>query len=103
MGGLEYWLGIPGPAERAKLLSMATKIGVGDSARFLLKHKSAMFRLAAPGGFSGERFLEQCAPALARPGAGVAGLHVFTFNQVAETEKWRQSFLDRLEGAGQRR
>ena len=100
---LPVWLGLPGPAERAKLLSMATKIGVGDSTRFLLKHKRAMFRLAAPGGFTGERFLEQCAPALARPDAGVAGVHVFTFNQVAETEAWRTSFLERLEGTGSRR
>jgi methylenetetrahydrofolate reductase (NADPH) len=93
---LPMWLGIPGPAERAKLLTMATKIGVGDSTRFLVKHRGAMFRLAAPGGFTGERFLTQCAPALARPGAGVAGLHVFTFNQVAETEKWRAALLDQL-------
>jgi methylenetetrahydrofolate reductase (NADPH) len=93
---LPVWLGIPGPAERAKLLSMATKIGVGDSARFLMKHKSALFRLAAPGGFTGERFLEQCAPALAKPDAGVVGLHVFTFNQVAETEAWRAKLLDSL-------
>ena len=100
---LPVWLGLPGPAERAKLLSMATKIGVGDSTRFLLKHKRAMLRLAAPGGFTGERFLEQCAPALARPDAGVAGVHVFTFNQVAETEAWRTSFLERLEGTGSRR
>src|SRR5207302_1076121 len=35
---LPVWLGIPGPAERTKLLSMATKIGVGDSTRFLMKH-----------------------------------------------------------------
>ena len=100
---LPVWLGVPGPAERAKLLTMATKIGVGDSTRFLVKHRGAMLRLAAPGGFSGERFLTQCAPALSRPGAGVAGLHVFTFNQVAETEKWRRSFLERLEGVGSRR
>ena len=100
---LPVWLGLPGPAERAKLLSMATKIGVGDSTRFLLKHKRAMLRLAAPGGFTGERFLEDCAPALARPDAGVAGVHVFTFNQVAETEAWRTSFLERLEGTGSRR
>ena len=97
---LPVWLGVPGPAERAKLLTMATKIGVGDSTRFLVKHRGAMLRLAAPGGFTGERFLTQCAPALARPGAGVAGLHVFTFNQVAETEKWRLNVLDRLEAAG---
>jgi methylenetetrahydrofolate reductase (NADPH) len=100
---LPLWLGMPGPAERAMLLAMATRIGVGDSTRFLVKHKGTMLRLAAPGGFSGERFLEQCAPALSRPGEAIAGLHVYTFNQVAETEQWRQSFLDRLEQRPERR
>jgi methylenetetrahydrofolate reductase (NADPH) len=89
-------LGIPGPIDRAKLLTMATKIGVGDSTRFLAKHKGTFARLAAPGGFTGERFLEQCAPVLARPEARVGGLHVYTFNQVAETEAWRRAYLDRL-------
>jgi methylenetetrahydrofolate reductase (NADPH) len=89
-------LGIPGPIDRAKLLAMATKIGVGDSTRFLVKHKSTLARLAAPGGFTGERFLEQCAPALARPESLVTGLHVYTFNQVAETEAWRRGYLDKL-------
>jgi methylenetetrahydrofolate reductase (NADPH) len=89
-------LGMPGPIDRAKLLGMATKIGVGDSTRFLAKNKGLFARLAAPGGFTGERFLEQCAPALARPEARVTGLHVYTFNQVAETEAWRRGYLDKL-------
>jgi methylenetetrahydrofolate reductase (NADPH) len=89
-------LGIPGPIDRAKLLAMATKIGVGDSTRFLAKHKGTFARLAAPGGFTGERFLERCAPVLARPQAMVTGLHVYTFNQVAETEAWRRDYLERL-------
>lgn len=89
-------LGIPGPVERTKLLAMATKIGVGESTRFLAKHKGTFARLAAPGGFTGERFLEKCAPALGEPGALVEGLHVFTFNQIAETEAWRQDLLSRL-------
>jgi methylenetetrahydrofolate reductase (NADPH) len=89
-------LGIPGPVDRAKLLSMAGKIGVGESTRFLAKHKGTFARLAAPGGFTGESFLEKCAPTLAEPTALVEGLHVFTFNQVAETEAWRQGLLDRL-------
>jgi methylenetetrahydrofolate reductase (NADPH) len=89
-------LGLPGPVERTKLLAMATKIGVGESTRFLVKHKGTLARLAAPGGYTGERFLEQCAPALATPGAGVEGLHVFTFNQIAETEAWRNDLLGRL-------
>lgn len=100
---LPVWLGLPGPVDRAKLLGMATKIGVGDSTRFLVKHKGAMLRLAAPGGFTGERFLEQCAPALVRPDAGVVGLHLYTFNQVEQTEQWRRSLLERLEAEAARR
>ncbi|ROR89252.1 5,10-methylenetetrahydrofolate reductase [Nocardioides aurantiacus] len=89
-------LGMPGPIDRAKLLTMATKIGVGESTRFLAKHKGTFARLAAPGGFTGERFLRDCATVAAQPTAGIEGLHVFTFNQVAETEAWRQGLLSEL-------
>jgi methylenetetrahydrofolate reductase (NADH) len=89
-------LGVPGPVDRTKLLSMATKIGVGESTRFLAKHKGTLARLAAPGGFTGERFLEKVAPALSPPEMLVEGLHVFTFNQVAATEEWRRGLLDEL-------
>lgn len=95
--GLPLLMGIPGPVDRAKLLSMATKIGVGDSTKFLVKHKGLMARLTAPGGFTGERFLEKCAPTIGEPEAIVEGLHVYTFNQVAETEAWRQDLLARLQ------
>ncbi|MGH3347091.1 MAG: methylenetetrahydrofolate reductase [Nocardioides sp.] len=89
-------VGVPGPVERTKLLAMATRIGVGESTRFLAKHKGTFARLAAPGGFTGQRFLEQCAPALAEPGSLVEGLHVFTFNQIVATETWRTEELERL-------
>ena len=75
---------------------MATKIGVGESTRFLAKHKGTLARLAAPGGFTGERFLEACAPTMSMPDAFVEGLHVFTFNQIAETEAWRTGLVERL-------
>jgi methylenetetrahydrofolate reductase (NADPH) len=32
----------------------------------------------------------------------VEGLHVFTFNQVRQTEQWRRSLLDRIAARGQR-
>jgi methylenetetrahydrofolate reductase (NADPH) len=89
-------LGIPGPVERAKLLGMATRIGVGESTKFLAKNKGVFARLAAPGGFTGETFLERCAPALGEEGALVEGLHVFTFNQIGESEAWRTDMLERL-------
>jgi methylenetetrahydrofolate reductase (NADPH) len=93
-------LGIPGPVDRAKLLTMAGKIGVGESTRFLVKHKSTFARLAAPGGFTGEKFLQKCAAELSAPEMGVEGVHVFTFNQVAETERWRTELLDQLRSKG---
>ena len=88
-------LGVPGPVDRAKLLAMAGKIGVGESTRFLVKHKGTFARLAAPGGFTGEKFLQKCAAELGAPEFGLEGVHVFTFNQVAETEKWRTELLER--------
>jgi methylenetetrahydrofolate reductase (NADPH) len=94
---LPLLLGLPGPVDRTKLLGMATKIGVGDSTRFIAKQKGMMTRLLAPGGFTGESFLTKCAPTVGEPEAKVDGLHVYTFNQVAETEKWRRDWLRRLQ------
>ena len=89
-------LGVPGPVERSKLLAMATKIGVGESTRFLAKNKGLFARIASPGGFTGERFVLDCARVAGDPRAGVAGLHLYTFNQIAETETWRADLLGRL-------
>ncbi|MEU4878577.1 5,10-methylenetetrahydrofolate reductase [Streptomyces sp. NPDC021608] len=95
---LPVHLGVAGPVQRAKLLAMATKIGVGESARFLTRHPSWFLRFAAPGGYSPETLLTRAAPALTAPSAAVAGLHLFTFNQIAETERWRRALLERLGG-----
>jgi methylenetetrahydrofolate reductase (NADPH) len=89
-------IGLPGPVDRTKLLAMAGKIGVGESTRFLVKHKGTFARLAAPGGFTGEKFLRRCAAELSAPEMGVEGVHVFTFNQVVETERWRRELLEQL-------
>ncbi|MEU6373035.1 5,10-methylenetetrahydrofolate reductase [Streptomyces sp. NPDC046909] len=90
---LPVHLGVAGPVHRAKLMAMATKIGVGESTRFLAKHPSWFLRFAAPGGYSPERLLTRTEVT-----PQVAGLHLFTFNQIAETENWRRELLDRLGG-----
>jgi len=89
-------LALPGPVDRTKLLAMAGKIGVGESTRFLAKHKGAFARLAAPGGVTGEKFLQKGAAELSAPEMRIEGVHVFTFNQIAETERWRNELLDQL-------
>lgn len=96
--GLPVYVGVAGPVQRAKLLAMATKIGVGESTRFLTKHPSWFLRFAAPGGYSPDGLLARGEGALTAPTAGVAGLHLFTFNQIAETERWRRALVERLDG-----
>ncbi|MER5935860.1 5,10-methylenetetrahydrofolate reductase [Streptomyces sp. NPDC001928] len=93
---LPLYVGVAGPVQRAKLLAMATKIGVGESTRFLTRHPSWFLRFAKPGGYAPERLLTRAEAALTTPSARVAGLHLFTFNQIAETERWRRALLDRL-------
>jgi methylenetetrahydrofolate reductase (NADPH) len=93
---LPLHVGVAGPVQRAKLLAMATRIGVGESTRFLTRHPAWFLRFAVPGGYAPERLLDRTAEQLTVPAAGVAGLHLFTFNQIAETERWRRALLDRL-------
>ncbi|MFD9120920.1 methylenetetrahydrofolate reductase [Streptomyces bottropensis] len=95
---LPVHVGVAGPVQRAKLLAMATKIGVGESTRFLTKHPSWFLRFAAPGGYAPEKLLRRTEETLSAPASGVAGLHLFTFNQIAETEAWRRALLERLGG-----
>ena len=95
---LPVLIGMPGPVESAKLLSVATKIGVGESTRFLAKNASVFARIAAPGGYRPERMLDKLAELFADPVEGAAGLHLYTFNQVAETHRWRQTMLERAAG-----
>jgi methylenetetrahydrofolate reductase (NADPH) len=89
---LPIQMGLAGPVERTKLLSMAAKVGVGQSTKFLAQHASWFARLASPG-YSPERLLSKVAREVGAGEQGVSGLHIFTFNQVAETERWRQQLL----------
>ncbi len=93
---LPLYVGLAGPVERTRLVRMAAKAGAAESARFLAGHTQWFLRLGAPGGYRPERLLARLGPALSVPAAGVAGLHLFTFNQVAQTERWRRELLARL-------
>ncbi len=93
---LPIYFGLAGPVERTKLLTMATKIGVGESARFLSGHAEWFLRMGAPGGYNPSRLLARTSATLRDPASDVEGLHVFTFNQVRQTEQWRQGLLATL-------
>jgi methylenetetrahydrofolate reductase (NADPH) len=93
---LPIHIGMAGVADPAKLLRVSTRIGISDSARFLRGHSNWLLRMVRPGGYSPERFATALMPELAQPDRKVAGLHVFTFNEIEPTERWRQEMLARL-------
>ena len=99
---LPLYVGLAGPVDRARLLRMAARAGVAESTRFLAGHTDWFLRLGLPGGYSPERLLDRTGAALTAPGAAVAGLHLFTFNQVRQTEEWRAALLRRLARPGPR-
>ncbi len=92
---LPIHIGMAGVADPAKLLRISTRIGVVDSARFLRGHSNWFLRMLQPGGYDPERFVNALLPDLAAPDRKVAGLHVFTFNEIEPTERWRQQLLSR--------
>ena len=97
---LPIYVGLAGVADPAKLLRMSTRIGLGDSARFLRGHSNWFMRMMQPGGYDPERFATGLLPELAAPERNVAGLHFFTFNEIEATERWRQETLARLRASG---
>ncbi len=93
---LPLYVGLAGPAERTRLLTMAAVAGASESARFITRHPNWILRLWAPGGYSPDRLLDRAAAVITAPAAGVAGLHLFTFNQLQPAEQWRRAALERL-------
>jgi methylenetetrahydrofolate reductase (NADPH) len=93
---LPIHIGIAGVTDPAKLLRVSTRIGISDSARFLRGHSNWLMRMISPGGYDPSRFVPALLPDLALPERNVAGLHVFTFNEIEPTERWRQEMLARL-------
>jgi methylenetetrahydrofolate reductase (NADH) len=90
-------VGVPGVADPQKLLSIASRIGVKDAKRFLVKNLRFVTGLARSGGFyKPTGFVEGIAPLLADPEARVTGFHLYTFNAVEATDGWRQSMLEEL-------
>jgi methylenetetrahydrofolate reductase (NADPH) len=88
---LPIYIGIPGPVSRIKLIRISSKIGVGDSIRFIRSHSSWLGHTVR-GDFDPEPLVTGLARSV--HGGNVAGFHVFTFNELEATEAWRQRTLE---------
>lgn len=76
---LPVWAGVAGAVPRAKLVSLATKIGVGTSLKFLNRKGPLARRM-----LSGGRYLSQALVSeLGELSAPVAGIHLYSFNNLS--------------------
>ncbi len=91
-------VGLPGVMKYQRLLQISRKVGVGDSVRFLRK-TSGIFGfvrqlVGSRGKYTPDDLVDGLAPYADDPEYGIRGIHIYTFNQVPDTEDWRRSQLD---------
>lgn len=94
--GLPAWIGLPGVIERGRLMRTSLRIGVGDSLRFLRRNTRAAAEMMRSAVYRPDKLVREIAPFAADPAYGVAGYHLFCFNQVDTTEAWRNEIMKEL-------
>jgi methylenetetrahydrofolate reductase (NADPH) len=95
---LPAWIGLPGVADVSKLISLSLRIGVGQSVRVLKKQKGLMRRMMSAKPYQPDDLLSGIQRHLGDPGLNIPGFHLFSFNDVERTERWRQDTLSKLNG-----
>jgi methylenetetrahydrofolate reductase (NADPH) len=93
---LPAWLGLPGVADIPKLIALSLRIGVGQSVRVLKKQKGLVRRMISAKPYQPDDLLAGLQPHLDDPLLDIPGFHLFSFNDVERTERWRVDTLDRL-------
>ena len=96
---LPVYVGLPGPVPRSRLLRVCERIGVGDSLRSL---STGLGEEDGPGedDFDPDPLVLGLDTRLDGRRPNMAGFHVFTFNDLEGTERWRQERLARLTESG---
>ncbi|MFF0501816.1 methylenetetrahydrofolate reductase [Nocardia aobensis] len=94
---LPVFVGMPGPVSRQKLIRISAGIGLGQSARFLQKQQSLIWKFFLPGAYNPTSLVRRLGAAIPKSENNIQGLHIFTFNELRKTEEWRQQLLTAVE------
>ena len=93
---LPVWVGLPGVIERGPLLRTSLRIGVGDSIRFLKKKSKVAAELMKSSIYNPEKLVTSISEYKDIADTNLAGYHIFCFNQIENTEKWRTETILKL-------
>jgi methylenetetrahydrofolate reductase (NADPH) len=94
--GLPVVVGMAGAVTPRKLVEVSLRVGVGPSVKFVSKHGGLVARLMRRGGYRPDTFVSRIAPLARDPDNDIRGFHIYTFNQVESTERWRRGLLEGL-------
>jgi methylenetetrahydrofolate reductase (NADPH) len=87
---LPAYLGVAGPVRRTKLMQIALRLGVRQSARFATKQQGLLSRLVRPGTYRPADFVAAISRLTRDAPQDVRGYQVFTFNELAATMRWQE-------------
>jgi methylenetetrahydrofolate reductase (NADPH) len=87
---LPIQIGLPGAVPCSKLLRVSERIGVGPSLGLVRESDRD---------FNPESLVAGLEESLGEPRPNLGGFHIFTFNDLQATERWRQRALERLQPA----
>jgi len=91
-------VGIPGVMNYQRLMQISQKVGVGDSIRFLRKTTGILGfvkqLVGSRGTYEPDELIDGLAPYVGDDEYNIRGVHIYTFNQTPDTEKWRHKRLE---------
>jgi len=93
---LPAWIGLPGVANMAKLISLSLRIGVGQSVKLLQKQKGLLGKVISAKPYQPDDLVAGLEPHLDDPEINIPGFHLFSFNDIERTERWRVDALSRV-------
>ena len=96
--------GIPGRggvADIPKLISLSLRIGVGQSVKVLKKQKGLVRKMISAKPYQPDELLAGLKSHLDDPELDIPGFHLFSFNDVERTERWRKETYEKLNGYAQ--
>ena len=93
---LPVWVGLPGVIERGRLLKTSLRIGVGDSLRFLRKKSQVATELMKSSIYNPDDLVRDITEQIDINDSKLVGYHIYCFNQIETTEKWRTERISAL-------
>ncbi len=95
---LPAWIGLPGVADISKLIALSLRIGVGQSVRIIKKQKGLLKRVLSAKPYQPDDLLAGLEPCLGDETINIPGFHLFSFNDIERTERWRTESLAKFSG-----